>query len=70
MAFGHLSLDGRPPQNERQGENPLKHAVTTAATVLGCLLGIAQTSYWCGWLLDALHSYWMRHGERQARRPF
>lgn len=39
----------------------MKHAIVTAAAVLGSLLGIAQTRYWCEWFLDVLNSYW---GER------
>jgi hypothetical protein len=38
----------------------LKHAIVTAAAVLGSLLGTAQTRYWCEWFLDVLNSYWGR----------
>jgi len=44
----------------------VKHAVAVAATVLGSLLGISQTGFWCEWLCDALASYWARSGDQRS----
>ena len=41
----------------------MKEAVTTVVGVLGSLLGIAQTGYWCEWLCIACGEYWARRGE-------
>jgi hypothetical protein len=67
VAFGHALLDGHRTPTERE-ENPVKHAVAVAATVLGSLLGITQTGFWCEWLCDALTSYWARTGEQRMAK--
>ena len=38
--------------------------VTTAATVLGSLLGFAQSGYWCEWFRHLCEYYWA--GRQQA----
>ena len=60
MALGHLSLEGHPGRKKREGRSRLKNAIVTAAAVVGSLLRIAQTRYWCEWFLEVLNSYWGR----------
>jgi hypothetical protein len=48
-------------------EDLMKEAVTTVVGVLGSLLGIAQTGYWCEWFCIACGEYWARRGAPRAR---